>query len=112
MDKLIELLNEYNWQDSYWLDEDSISKEKYINRWDGRQCFIDEHIISKRFGFIKWLVDNDKIDRDRCECRQLYNALKRSENEHWDKNFSKCERIIMLLAIQDEPIEFLCSILK
>jgi hypothetical protein len=29
------------------------------------QMIEEEIIISKSFGFIKWLVDNDKIDRER-----------------------------------------------
>lgn len=100
--KLIELLNEYNWKESYWLDEDSISWEHYINRWDGNQCFINEHIISKKFWFIKWLVENDKI-----EFREDFYL----EDQHWGW-FGEDEDIIMLLSIQDNPIEFLISILK
>ena len=127
MEKLIELLREYirlkyeYWEYWVYLNEKNKltleSQHSFMGYWINEEWYTDEEfwesiIISKQFGFIKWLVDNDKIDRDRCECRQLYNALKRSEDAHWDKNFSKCERIVMLLAIQDSPIEYLISVLK
>ena len=119
LDKLIELLNEYVWKDSYWLDEDSISKEEYINRWDGCQCFINEHIISKRFGFIKWLIDNDKIEKEWwiCPRKELVKEEiiedRETQKPIWYKNkYTEYEQLLMYLAIQDEPIEFLCSILK
>ena len=117
MEKLIELLNEYNWQDSYWLDEDSISKGKYINRWSGDQCFVNEHIISKRFGFIKRLVDNDKIDKKKIDTRLVrYVESHYDEEWYWVENsyedYELYECLLMLLAISDTPIEDLCSYLK
>ena len=117
MNKLIELLNEHEELAPSMLKRKYYSESWYIMYIDEEWEDVDDYrtdyeIISKEYGFIKWLVDNDKIDRDRCECRQLYNALKRSEDAHWDKNFSKCERIVMLLAIQDSPIEYLISVLK
>lgn len=62
----------------------------------------DERIISKKFWFIFWLVKNDKI-----EFREDFYL----EDQHWWW-FGEDEDIIMLLAIQDEPIRFLCEILK
>ena len=57
-------------------------------------------IISKEYWFIKWLVDNDKID------------LLRLDNRIALSEFNKVERVLMALSIQDNPIEFLCSVLK
>ena len=117
MEKLIELLNEYHWQDSYWLDEDSISKGKYINRWSGDQCFVNEHIISKRFGFIKRLVDNDKITsywiKPRDKLVKEIIILDQDGNAiWWDNKYTEEEQLLMYLSIQDNPIEFLCDIIK
>ena len=95
MDKLIELLNEY---DPY-IQSDGTHTDNfwwYVSQWHSavfpKEVWI-ERIISKHYGFIKWLVDNDKIDRSK---------MKRPTTE----------KIIMKLAIQDNPIEFLISYLK
>jgi hypothetical protein len=50
--------------------------------------------------FIQWLVENNKID-----LLKLDNRIALSE-------FNKVERVLMALSIQDNSIEFLCSILK
>jgi hypothetical protein len=110
MDKLIELLNEY---EKSWLNE----FEKYNNagivewvehtkwnlywryRWNTWSYMV---VISKEYGFIKRLVDNDKI-----EFREDFYL----EDQHWWW-FWEDENIIMLLSIQDNPIEFLVKILK
>ena len=56
--------------------------------------------------FVKWLVDNDKID--------LYKVDEIYYQEYWvwGLTYSDDELVIMLLSIQDEPISFLCDILK
>ena len=114
MEKLIELLNEFNWKESFWLDTDSISWEKYINRWDWNQCFIYEHIISKKFWFIEWLVENDKIDRNLVDWAILHKTHRLLEDDYWVENMNKqyYEKTLMLLAISDTPIDLLCEILK
>lgn len=103
MEKLIKLLNEYD------------KTNNYFNRW-----FRDEYwrldreygwstvtssclkVISKEYGFIKWLVDNDKIDE----------SLRNAGVELYHTSYNMHEAILMLLAIHDKPIEFLISILK
>ena len=65
MGKLLELLNEYTKQ-SY----DDYSFFKYIEPThsfyvvdDGYESYMPEEVIlGKRFGFIPWLVENDKIN--------------------------------------------------
>jgi hypothetical protein len=95
MDKLIELLNEY---DSNWGFTDYWSLFNSMNEWiSGTE---DLQVISKKFWFIKWLVDNDKID-----LLKLDNRIALSE-------FNKVERVIMNLSIQDNPIEYLISVLR
>ena len=105
MEKLIELLNEYETPRSwvvyksyddydwffYWVDCD----------WETEIAWSDSLICSKKFWFIKWLVENEKIEWD----EKFY-----LEDDDW--LFGTYECLLMLLAIQDNPIEFLISILK
>lgn len=106
MEKLIELLNEYahTYADHY---DDTWEEIEIKFLYHADQCFtyeeewkddtlVDDVVISKRFGFIKRLVDNDKID---------YKKIDRV-------NIDICDKVLMELAIQDNPIEFLISILK
>ena len=60
--------------------------------------------ISKQFWFIKWLVENEKIDK-----HQVHILCWTDDMEY---NYSEEELILMELAIQDNPIDFLVSILK
>lgn len=110
MEKLVEYLNEKNGQESYRVDTDSISGEKYINRGDGRQCFIDEHIISKKFGFIERLIANDKIDTKKLidltgedDCVVLM---------RFEEDSQKVKILLLMLAISDNPVDTLISLLK
>ena len=110
MEKLIELLNEYEEEKAkYW---NQYCNWQYI--WGRPICttsydmnrivqFSDLLIISKMYEFIKWLVDNNKID--------LVKVWKKSDMWFWDR-YSREDTVLMLLSIQDNPIEFLCEILK
>ena len=124
MEKLIELLNEYahTYADHY----DDTGREieiKFLSHADN--CFIyecdweteilvDDVVISKRYEFIGWLVENKKF--------KPYGAYRDfiSQNyvefENWaiipSVNWQLYDSILCWLAIQDEPIEFLISILK
>ena len=109
--KLIKLLNKYigDWQDRlyacYPLDEDF---DKFFHTKDWEWTIEEAQVISKKFWFIQRLVENDKID--------FYTILK--ENWTFRKEFyaienkKEYERLIMLLSVEDNPIEFLISILK
>jgi hypothetical protein len=98
MNKLIELLNEYDdWMVS-WYEEYFPTEWLFVT--NAGQWFREEFILGKRYWFIKWLLDNDKID-----LLKLDNRIALSE-------FNKVERVLMALSIQDNPIEFLISILK
>ena len=91
MEKLIELLNEYentdNWENWHQVE------------------FRENRIISKKFWFIKWLVEKEKIDFEK-----LYNEVSDFCEGLVPYPADTCS--LMLLSIQDEPIEFLISILK
>ena len=110
MEKLIELLNEYevirikeanNKKEVWNLDRYTPYRyTKQVIEW------FSNTIISKSFGFIQRLVENDKIDLIKLTC------MNPRYTEILDSDFSWEDRIIMLLSIQDNPIEFLVSILK
>ena len=102
IEDLIELLNEYEYDKR---------REKTL-RWMTNWClyyiqsinsYLNLKIISKEYGFIKWLVDNDKID--------IRNSVIISFTSELGKQ-ADYKDVLMLLSIQDNPIEFLISILK
>ena len=95
--KLIELLNEYDGKNHFWdYDEEYLTSEEfYEENWD-------LEIISKKFWFIKWLVENDKIDKG--EIPQI-------DGSYYNL-YDDCDNLLMNLSIQDEPIRFLCEIIK
>jgi hypothetical protein len=68
------------------------------------------YLTSKSFWFIKWLVENDKINTNIVYDMWFYARIY-EEDEVWEF-FERYEEILMLLAIQDNPIQFLVSILK
>jgi hypothetical protein len=93
--KLIELLNES-------AKFDFIFENRYqVN-------FRKLKIISKEYWFIKWLVENDKIDHWKLSNYIIDNKF------FWDKiaELKEYETLIMLLSISDTPIEDLISYLK
>jgi hypothetical protein len=100
--KLIELLNEY---DSWWDYDDYYWPYQY---WQDRDAYIygKYYLVSRDYWFIKWLVENDKIDYEKVRSWEW-------NGSRWHFETVQPEYyIIMLLAIQDEPIRFLCEILK
>lgn len=91
MEKLLNLLNEYEpWNMP-------ITKIE----WQGIDL-----VISKRFWFIKWLIDNDKIDRDKVkrESRKFFVGEFRPRTPRY--------KLLILLSISDTPIVYLISYLK
>ena len=102
MEKLIQLLNERDAKD--W----SKRKRYFVpNRicweWcDNSECS-ELLIISKKFWFIKRLVENDKIDFDKLEDNIDWYYIKLDDDYM---------ALLALLSIQDNPINLLISILK
>ena len=112
MKKLIELLNEFKegkpfqfigYDEKYWMFDTNLNA-------DGNTSLPEETIISKKFWFIKWLIENNKV-----------NIVKEVINDieyygHWQIEnvdcYSQYDSLLMLLSIQDDPISFLASILK
>jgi len=65
-------------------------------------------VISKKFWFIQWLMDQNKIEFDRARDRSDFPLLYAG----WWELYSDAEVIIATLSVEDDPIEFLVSILK
>ena len=103
MDKLNDLLKEY----SHDLSVEELDSLKVLR------------------GFIQWLVDNDKIDRDSedypikrnwpyfdDDILAIVSQNCNSYEDYYKICYDKYESLLMLLSIQDSPIDFLCSVLK
>lgn len=122
MEKLIELLNEYEekrikrinaeWKLFVKLSFRPYTEESLTNK-AYRSCWLE--ICSKYYGFIKWLVENNKIDFDNRDLKDRFmnefERYPRFQNNTINREFN-INGLIMLLSIQDNPIEFLISVLK
>ncbi len=118
MEKLTELYYEY--------ELDLLKREMRVNWATEREIEmadiekVDEDELEENLNklsdlkpFIKWLVENEKIDRKKLEKRPFSDGLIYSDSDCTVyRNDTTYEMLLMLLAIQDEPIEFLVSILK
>ena len=104
MEKLIELLNEWSKTaiENKWV--------YFLNLFDRDMTMEMEDVISKRNWFIKWLVEKDKIDFSKFE--YMINIKANKRELYYTKAGFHTEALLMLLSIQDEPIEYLISILK
>lgn len=113
MEKIIELINEYQKEkhpDGIYLPVVAYRDWIFFSDWDCLSWVVDEiHLISKPYWFIKWLVENDKIDYKKLRWEERYIQLVDMVEFDWSK---RLEVLLMLLAIKDEPINFLISILK
>lgn len=101
MEKLIELLNEYRKEKG----------ERNLNEFEVSQTLDSLNYLRL---FIKWLVENDKID---LELDSIIHKHKWIDFNTWkwivlEKLCNKYESLLMLLSISDEPIRFLCEIIK
>lgn len=103
MEKLIELLNEYEWQDTWSYDEE-MGMPYY---WWGDDCDYEAYLISKKYWFIEWLVENNKIYENK-----IPDKFEGYYYETREYVFDKASILLMELSIQDEPINFLISLLK
>jgi hypothetical protein len=115
MEKLLDLLNEYENKDlelEEWEESNARTENNWHLRFNGANkvqfdtYMFDSLALSKQYWFIKWLVENEKIDYEKVRSWEW-------NGSRWHFETVQPEYyIIMLLAIQDEPIEFLISILK
>lgn len=133
MDKLIRFINEYGHTSSCWPFEtyriepatDWISSYLVLSRddnweWDWKDWHLPvPRLISKEYGFIKRLVENDKIDIKKLVVKWEMRSWWDFENKKWDEeegeeiwNKYYSELCLMLLSISDTPTEDLISYLK
>lgn len=99
--KFIRLVNEYLWDKQNWLYcrreiEDGIY-DSFFHTEDWEGTIEEAQIISKSFGFIKWLIENNKVDLDKFP-------------QIWE--YPEYESLLMRLSISENPIELLISMLK
>lgn len=117
MEKLIELLNEYEkgikksefyeWEKWIWWPNNLFRRDTRDEEWSHLYSdTADTYVISKKYGFIWWLVENEKIE---LEAWPLYWCQLIMHNR---QPYTLYETILMLLAIEENPIDLLCSILK
>lgn len=125
MQKLLELLNQYDDEEGKDLYEWEIEWEDIIwyNRFWWWYETIDVSrsvIISKRYWFIERLVKKDKVDIDAYKTVFSWDLDKRKNltRQIWWEEFYQVvehwayESLLMLLSIQEEPVSFLISLLK
>ena len=108
MEKLIELLETFEKERAEKLKSDVWKNDTISPRvWSVNDVKIYEklRVISKEMWFIKWLVENDHIDFEWKLNTLRFEGL---VNQTLDSSLA----LYMLLSIQDEPIDFLISILK
>lgn len=104
--KLIELLNRYIKEKELWNTVKEIDDDYFVNNYNNWDWYLCEEVISKKFWFIKWLVENDKIDFSwEWELANELVAL-------FERKVDNAEWLIALLSISDNPIEDLISYLK
>ena len=110
MEKLIELLKQKDWYEN--VDYQKQSDWWYMFWIDGI-AYREERICSKRFWFIKWLVENNKIDFSKLE-KIWYE--KTVYGDYWQYReiveYPEYISLLMLLSISNSPIEDLISYLK
>ena len=110
MEKLIELLNQYEEEkksDNHWsLTYDN----ELIWLWNIREARLS--VISKEYWFIKWLVDNDKIDLYMLDSKAHNTDIIIELYKYENLKDKDSKRLIMLLSISDTPIDDLILYLK
>jgi len=113
--KLLELLNEYETPRS-WIVFKSYDDYDGTFYWvdiDGETeiAWSDSMICSKRFWWIARLVEQDKIDFEHMKWHwKIISYL--TDEKDYKRNQIKEWVVLMLLSINEQPIELLCSIIK
>lgn len=102
MEKLINLAIKYD-REKEWT-----SFDWNITNWDFENHIYQKYLISKEYWFVKWLIDNYYI-----ELPMWLWVVKNYDKESWLFNyFSDYESLLMLLSIQENPIEFLIKLIQ
>ena len=111
MEKLINLLNEYE-QLNMCRKFDNFAMHTFENS-SWVDSILEDTVISSRYGFIQRLIENDKIDTNKLEKIWYEETVYMYDWQYIEiVEYSDYESLLMLLSIQDKPIEFLISVLK
>lgn len=107
---LLKLLSEFASEDFNWEYRDG----KIYDRQDmyPEGDLLEEmsvYVISKKFGFVKWLWDNEYIDYSAVIVMKKFWSL---ENEMISLDEQRYCEILMLLSISEDPIRLLIYILR
>ena len=105
INKLIELLDEYDSVQYHKINHKIENWDIYRNVW-GTDGWHQVCRYCKKFWFIQWLVENDKIKPLR-----KFIGWETDEDEPYIQ-FDLVDQYIAYLSIQDNSIDFLISILK
>ena len=118
MEKLLDLLQEFYWENRKFSNDDwLLTMTNWVENLSG--AYAQTYIISLKGGFIKWLVENDKIDTSKANDKNLngyeielrIRAVKELVADSEEKTVLYLN-LLMLLSISDTPIDFLCEILR
>ena len=119
MEKLIELLNKYEKtsfeEDTNWVYEwEEWEYYEPNNRiikgnWENEEILTQYELCSKQYWFIKWLVENEKIDTWTRNPLFITELVGEQEKQ---MPYSFYEEMLIRLALSDTPIEDLISYLK
>lgn len=122
MEKLQDLLKSF-WIETQW--DKKLYKVVYWEKWfefwylpyvwaklEKTWRLQDEILFSKSFWFIKWLVENDKIERLAFSQSWLLGKYTDFELSYDTPREDYTNMLLMELSIQDNPIEYLISVLR
>ena len=109
MDKLRKYIQEC-WGDIVYSDYDKVATLEDL---EYNYRYI-RFLLSTEAMFIKWLVENEKIEWRKVIEKEIESWLKLVRVKDFPNKVIEedKEELLMLLSIQDNPIEFLVSILK
>ena len=104
MEKLLNLLQEFYWENRKFSNDDWIlTMTNWVENLSG--AYAQTYIISLKGGFIKWLVENDKIDFEKKLNTIRFESLV-------DQTLDSYLALLMILSISNSPIEDLLLYLK
>lgn len=121
MDRVLRLLKEY---EDYRYNNTSEELREYHDRYDWelvdnwrvrirvfweRPEFTDEWMVSRRYGFVKWLCDTDKVDQNYCP---RYWRLANSSNVEVTDTYQMYTCAYMFLSKRDDKAEWILYLLK
>jgi len=109
--KLLELLCEFEKKEK----NRSADSWDYYQNWfhylDYGQTYSELWLITKKYGFIQRLVEQDKIDFEHMKWHwKIISYL--TDEKDYKRNQIKEYLVLMLLSISEQPIELLLSVLK